>query len=71
MYRSGLDDNPLGMGIRIPLVKLQTFSCWVFTSQPTPFFGACLSTSGLSLFGISRVSKEWQQRLDSCKLIRV
>ena len=37
------------------LVKLQTFRSWSFINQPTPFFGACLSTSGLSLLGISGV----------------
>ncbi|WP_255477475.1 hypothetical protein [Synechococcus sp. BIOS-U3-1] len=24
-------------------MKLQTFPCWAFTSQPTPFFGACIA----------------------------
>ena len=33
-------------------VKLQTFTCWSFSSQPTPFFGAWRSTCGRSLFGM-------------------
>ena len=48
----GFDNNPLRMSCWLALVKLQAFPCWLFTSQPTPFFGAWRSTSGRSLFGI-------------------
>ena len=40
--------------------KRQTFCSWSFINQPTPFFGAWRSTSGLSLFGIGGV---WRNRL--------
>ena len=33
-------------------MKLQAFPCGLFTSQPTPFFGAWRSTSGRSLCGM-------------------
>jgi len=39
----------------LALLKLQTLPSWSFINQPTPSFGVCLSTSGLSLLGIDGV----------------
>ena len=41
-------------------LKRQTFCSCVLSSQPSPCFGGCLSTSGLSLFGMGGV---WRNRL--------
>ena len=45
-------------------LKWQTFPCWSFINQPTPFFGAWQSTRGRPLFGIGEV---WRNRLPSMR----
>ena len=45
-------------------VKLQTFPCWSFSNQPTPFFGGCRSICERSLFGMT---PRWQNQPAHCE----